>query len=76
MTSGLKVTGNEDRIRQVLTNLLSNAVKYNRFASPTIQLRVSVHSENLQIDIVGNDGGVSYKDATIVFKKFWSRTKQ
>lgn len=45
--AGLHVSGDETRVKQILTNLLSNAVKYNR---PDGEVRVEVRS--------GDSGGV------------------
>ena len=66
----ISVTANEDRLRQVLSNLLSNAVKYNNAKSPKILIHPFRDSDSLNIDVSDNGGGVSRKDAKIVFEKF------
>lgn len=68
--TGVRVRGNDDRLRQALINLLSNAVKYNEALEPRIEIRTHVSGETVLIDVVDNGGGVSREEADTVFDKF------
>ena len=64
------VSANPDRLRQVLINTLSNAVKYNPSETPEIRVRAHRNGDDVLIDVIDNGGGVSRKDANMVFEKF------
>ncbi len=64
------VRSNSGRLRQVLMNILSNAVKYNISDTPEIHVRTTTNGEAVLIDVIDNGGGVSRKDAAVVFEKF------
>jgi Na+/proline symporter/nitrogen-specific signal transduction histidine kinase len=68
--TGLNVRANADRLRQVLINLLSNAVKYNAANEPEIEVRTTINTKQVLVDIIDNGGGVTSEDARTVFEKF------
>ena len=68
--TGLMVSANADRLRQVLINVLSNAVKYNTSAKPRIEVRTVTDSKEVWVDVVDNGGGVTRADAATIFEKF------
>ena len=68
--TGLSVSANADRLRQVLINILTNAVKYNRSEEPEIQIRTENAGGIVWIDVIDNGGGITREDADLVFEKF------
>lgn len=68
--TGLSVSANADRLRQVLINILTNAVKYNRSDTPAIEIRTENAGGIVWIDVIDNGGGITPEDADLVFEKF------
>jgi signal transduction histidine kinase/ActR/RegA family two-component response regulator len=65
----LKINGDENRLRQVLTNLLSNAVKYT--GEGQVEFRASMNPENrLCFDIKDTGLGIRDEDKGKLFKPF------
>ena len=72
--STLPITGDSERVAQVVTNLLTNAVQYNQ---PDGEVRVTLKSENgLAVLEVFNTGkGIAPEDLPRVFERFYRADK-
>jgi Na+/proline symporter/nitrogen-specific signal transduction histidine kinase len=64
------VSGDVDRIIQVMLNLLSNAVKFCDAGKGRIEIALSERSGWLRVDVHDNGPGVSTQDQVIIFDKF------
>jgi PAS domain S-box-containing protein len=62
------VTGDRDRLIQVLINLISNAIKFTTQGS--ITCRASQNAENVTISIIDTGVGIALTDQPKVFEKF------
>ena len=65
-----KVSGDVDRIIQVVLNLLSNAVKFCETGRGRIEITLSERGGRLKIDVRDNGPGISAEDQAIIFDKF------
>jgi heavy metal sensor kinase len=72
--SPLEITGDAERLAQVVTNLLTNAIQYNQ---PKGELRVKLAArDGLAILAVSDTGsGISREDLPHVFKRFYRGDK-
>jgi len=72
--SPLEITGDAERIAQVITNLLTNAIQYNK---PNGEVRVKLAPQGgLAILTVSDTGsGISREDLPHVFKRFYRGDK-
>jgi len=72
--SPVEITGDSERLTQVVTNLLMNAIQYNK---PRGEIRVKLESKNgLAILTVADTGqGISHLDLPHVFKRFYRGDK-
>ena len=72
--SPLPITGDSERVAQVVMNLLTNAVQYNQ---PDGEVRVTLKSENgLAVLEVFNTGkGIAPEDLPRVFERFYRADK-
>jgi two-component system, OmpR family, sensor kinase len=70
----LEITGDAERLAQVVTNLLTNAIQYNHDGGET---RVKLKSENgLAILTVSDNGdGISARDLPHIFERFYRADK-
>jgi signal transduction histidine kinase len=68
--SGLAVSGDVDRLQQVLTNLVSNAIKYTP-ENGTVQIEASRQQETIQIKVCDSGIGISEEDQKKLFQKFF-----
>lgn len=66
---GLKVKGDQERIRQVMVNYLSNAVKYSS-GTNRIEVSVSVHNSNVRFAVRDFGLGISELNQTRIFKRY------
>jgi Na+/proline symporter/nitrogen-specific signal transduction histidine kinase len=66
-----QVSGEADRLCQVLINLISNAIKYNDADDPVVQIRSSVGKRHHIIEIADNGPGIAPRDRRRIFDKFW-----
>ncbi len=64
------VSGDVDRIIQVMLNLLSNAVKFCDPGKGRIEVALSGRDEWLRVDVRDNGPGISEQDQAIIFDKF------
>jgi signal transduction histidine kinase len=66
----LQITGDSERLAQVVTNLLTNAIQYNRLAG---EVRVKLESQNgLAVLTVADTGqGIAPEDLSHVFGRFF-----
>ena len=65
-----RVTGDVDRIIQVLLNLLANAVKFCNAGSGRVDIGLSGADGCLRIDVRDNGPGVSPEEQAVIFDKF------
>ena len=70
----LDISGDSERLAQVITNLLANAIQYNR---PDGEVRVKLESQNgLAVLTVADAGsGISPQDLPHVFERFYRGDK-
>jgi PAS domain S-box-containing protein len=67
---GLIVTGDPDRLQQVLWNLLSNAAKFTP-VDGTITVRAKAVGERLVLEVADTGSGISAEALPHVFERFW-----
>ncbi len=65
---GVRVSGDDDRLQQVLINLLTNAVKYNTSESPRVEVHSRVSGDCYEVDVRDNGPGITDRDR--IFDKF------
>ena len=72
--SPLEITGDAERLAQVVTNLLTNAIQYNQ---PDGEVRVKLESQDgLAVLTVSDTGpGISAEDLPHVFERFYRGDK-
>lgn len=70
----LEITGDSERLGQVVTNLLSNAVQYNK---PGGEARVNLKSQNglAVLTVTDTGAGISKEDLPHVFERFYRGDK-
>jgi PAS domain S-box-containing protein len=66
------VSGDADRLRQVMTNLLTNAVKFTP-PGGRIDVRVDVKDGRARIQVADTGQGIDPEFLTHVFDRFWQR---
>ncbi len=64
------ISGDRDRLIQVMVNLISNAVKFCDSDEGRIAIALTVESELMRVDVRDNGIGISEEDQKIVFKRF------
>jgi signal transduction histidine kinase len=64
------VSGDLDRVIQVLLNLLSNAVKFCDPAHGRIEVTLSDTGDSVRLDVRDNGVGISAADQRVIFEKF------
>ncbi len=64
------ISGDRDRLIQVMVNLLSNAVKFCADTEGIIHISTKVSADEIQIDMADNGIGISPDDQEIIFEKF------
>jgi len=72
--ASLEITGDPERLSQVVTNLLTNAIQYN---NPEGEVRVKLESQNgLAVLTVADTGqGIAAEDLPCVFGRFYRADK-
>lgn len=69
-SKGATVSGDSDRLCQVLINLISNAIKYNDAEMPVVQIRSAVRGKFYVVDVEDNGRGISREERKLIFEKF------
>jgi len=64
------VSGDRDRLIQVMFNLVSNAVKFCDNRSGMIDIKIVQEDEHLRVDVSDNGIGISRENQDIIFEKF------
>jgi signal transduction histidine kinase len=64
------VSGDVDRIIQVMLNLLSNAVKFCDTGAGRIEIALRERDGELRVDVSDNGRGVSAEDQKVIFDRF------
>lgn len=64
------VTGDRDRLMQVMLNLISNAVKFADRAAGKVTIALRCEGDELRIDVRDNGRGIRPEDQQLIFEKF------
>lgn len=73
---GLYITGDGDRLAQVLTNLLSNAIKFTRDGVPgKVWVRTSLNQNGVEISVRDNGIGIPADELPRIFERFYQVDK-
>jgi len=64
------ITGDVDRIIQVMLNLMSNAVKFCRPGAGIIEIALRERGGELRVDVSDNGRGISEEDQKVIFDRF------
>jgi Na+/proline symporter/signal transduction histidine kinase len=68
--SPVLVTGDKDRLVQVVINLLSNALKYCEADSGEVRLRLSLSDTEARVEVIDNGPGIMPEEREHIFEKF------
>ena len=64
------ISGESDRLCQVLINLISNAIKYNTADAPVVEVRSAVRGRSYVVEVEDNGAGIPKEDRNLIFEKF------
>jgi Na+/proline symporter/nitrogen-specific signal transduction histidine kinase len=64
------ISGDRDRLVQVMVNLISNAVKFCDADRGKITIRLTTSDKQLQVDVQDNGIGIKVEDQNKIFEKF------
>ncbi|GAB2728398.1 sensor histidine kinase [Halomonas garicola] len=64
------VTGDADRLEQVIINLLDNAGKFADGSAPRVLIRLAPHKDRFRLSVEDNGPGISLGERERVFDKF------
>jgi signal transduction histidine kinase len=64
------ISGEPDRLCQVLINLISNAIKYNDAAEPMVEVRSRTGRGRYLIEVADNGPGIPKSERKLIFEKF------
>ena len=64
------ISGDRDRLVQVMVNLISNAVKFCDSDRGKIIIRLTANAEQVQVDVKDNGIGIRARDQHKIFEKF------
>ena len=67
---GIKVMGNELRLRQLFLNLVDNGVKYTKDGGQ-IRIDASVRTDNVEVRVTDNGVGIAPEDQVKIFDRFF-----
>jgi Na+/proline symporter/signal transduction histidine kinase len=65
-----EISGDRDRLIQVMVNIISNAVKFCEEGSGKITIRLNIKKEHLRVDVIDTGIGIRTEDQAIIFEKF------
>jgi signal transduction histidine kinase len=65
-----RISGDRDRLMQVLLNLISNAVKFCPVTGGAIEVELIVQADYLQVNVEDNGIGISAENQALIFEKF------
>lgn len=68
--NGIRIMGNELRLRQLFLNLIDNGVKYTRDGG-NIRIDASIRSESVEVRVTDNGMGIAPEDQTKIFDRFY-----
>ncbi len=74
LETGLRVTADRDRVRQVLMNLLDNAVKFGKTGG-TVDIRARRSGGFIRVSVEDNGPGVPAESVQRVFERFYRADK-
>ena len=64
------ISGEPDRLCQVLINLISNAIKYNDADEPLVEVRSRTGRGRYTIEVQDNGPGIARAERKLIFEKF------
>jgi len=67
---GIRVMGNELRLRQLFLNLVDNGVKYTKDGGQ-IRIDASVRTDNVEVRVTDNGVGIAPEDQVKIFDRFF-----
>jgi signal transduction histidine kinase len=70
LPASANVTGDRDRIRQIVTNLIDNAAKYSREGG-TITVSVEEHDGQVRVSVADEGIGIPAAEQEQIFEKFY-----
>jgi heavy metal sensor kinase len=68
--NGIKIMGNELRLRQLFLNLIDNGVKYTKDGGQ-IRIDASIRSDNVEVRVSDNGVGIATEDQAKIFDRFF-----
>ncbi|OGZ14516.1 MAG: hypothetical protein A2948_05170 [Candidatus Lloydbacteria bacterium RIFCSPLOWO2_01_FULL_54_18] len=72
----LEVTGDKDRLRQILTNLVGNAVKFSPKGVITVEVELEPKQQVVKISVRDPGMGISPERQALLFHKFQQAGEQ
>jgi signal transduction histidine kinase len=66
----ITISGDRERLRQVLVNLTGNAIKYNR-PDGSIEIKIEPQADRIKIEVSDTGKGIPEKDLPHIFEKFF-----
>jgi two-component system OmpR family sensor kinase len=70
----LEISGDSERLAQVVTNLLTNAIQYNRDGGE-VRVKLKIKDGFAALKVSDNGSGISAEDLPHVFKRFYRGDK-
>jgi signal transduction histidine kinase len=70
LPASANVTGDRDRIRQIVTNLIDNAAKYSREGG-TVTVSVEEHDGQVRVSVTDEGIGIPAAEQEEIFEKFY-----
>lgn len=65
------VEADREKLKRVVTNITQNSLKYMDRDSSTIQLKLDIEDENVQVAIIDNGNGINRHDLPFIFENFY-----